>query len=139
MHSGDETRRAIRYPSVEILITLNKTILEEVRVSKHDRHLVWDQEKLVEAIEGMKYEEGDVFDKAAKLLIELTVKHPFKSGNKRTAYVAAVVFLATNGEIVIVKGDTGGVMQGIREGFYTKTEIKSWLKGNEIREFGRTG
>ncbi|MHB2035178.1 MAG: type II toxin-antitoxin system death-on-curing family toxin [Nitrososphaerales archaeon] len=139
MDSADKTSKVIRYPSLEVLITLNKTILEAVRVGKHDRHLVWDREGLVKALEEMKTEEGDIFDKATKLLIELTVKHPFKSGNKRTAFVATEVFLATNGKAVKVKGDSGGVMQGIREGFYTKNEIKSWLKGNEIREFSRSG
>lgn len=28
-------------------------------------------------------------------------------------------------------------MVGIREGFYTREEIKSWLKGDELRPFKR--
>lgn len=38
----------------------------------------------------------DLFDKAAALLQSLTVNHPFVDGNKRTAWVSCVVFLALN-------------------------------------------
>jgi death-on-curing protein len=40
---------------------------------------------------------GDLFDKAAALLQSLAVNHPFVDGNKRTAWVSCVVFLAMNG------------------------------------------
>ncbi|GAA2958326.1 type II toxin-antitoxin system death-on-curing family toxin [Streptomyces enissocaesilis] len=39
---------------------------------------------------------GDLFDKAAALLQSLTVSRPFADGNKRTAWVSCVVFLAMN-------------------------------------------
>jgi death-on-curing protein len=38
----------------------------------------------------------DLFDKAAALLQSLTINHPFVDGNKRTAWVSCVVFLAMN-------------------------------------------
>ncbi len=38
----------------------------------------------------------DLFDKAAALLQSLAVNHPFVDGNKRTAWVSCVVFLAMN-------------------------------------------
>lgn len=38
----------------------------------------------------------DLFDKAAALLQSLAVNHPFFDGNKRTAWVSCVVFLAMN-------------------------------------------
>jgi death-on-curing protein len=38
----------------------------------------------------------DLFDKAAALLQSLAVNHPFIDGNKRTAWVSCVVFLAMN-------------------------------------------
>ncbi|MGA5414130.1 type II toxin-antitoxin system death-on-curing family toxin [Streptomyces pseudogriseolus] len=40
---------------------------------------------------------ADLFDKAAALLQSLAVNHPFVDGNKRTAWVSCVVFLALNG------------------------------------------
>jgi death-on-curing protein len=39
----------------------------------------------------------DLFDKAAALLQSLAVNRPFFDGNKRTAWVSCVVFLAMNG------------------------------------------
>ncbi|MER6137482.1 type II toxin-antitoxin system death-on-curing family toxin [Streptomyces sp. NPDC001815] len=38
----------------------------------------------------------DLFDKAAALLQSLAVNHPFVDGNKRTAWISCVVFLALN-------------------------------------------
>lgn len=38
----------------------------------------------------------DLFDKAAALLQSLVINHPFVDGNKRTAWVSCVVFLALN-------------------------------------------
>ncbi|KUM68644.1 type II toxin-antitoxin system death-on-curing family toxin [Streptomyces griseorubiginosus] len=38
----------------------------------------------------------DLFDKAAALLQSLAINHPFLDGNKRTAWVSCVVFLALN-------------------------------------------
>lgn len=39
----------------------------------------------------------DVFRKAAVLLINLIKKHPFHNANKRTAFLAAYIFLKLNG------------------------------------------
>lgn len=39
---------------------------------------------------------ADLFDKAAALLQSLTINRPFVDGNKRTAWVSCVVFLAMN-------------------------------------------
>lgn len=40
---------------------------------------------------------SDLFDKAASLLQSLAINRPFLDGNKRTAWVSCVVFLALNG------------------------------------------
>lgn len=39
---------------------------------------------------------ADLFEKAAALLQSLAINHPFLDGNKRTAWVSCVVFLAMN-------------------------------------------
>ncbi|MGV9425298.1 type II toxin-antitoxin system death-on-curing family toxin [Streptomyces sp. NPDC003656] len=39
---------------------------------------------------------ADLFEKAAALLQSLAINHPFIDGNKRTAWVSCVVFLAMN-------------------------------------------
>jgi hypothetical protein len=45
-------------------------------------------------------------------------------------------FLRINGERPGTSHDPK-VLTGIRERFYTKDEVKSWLKGNAIRSFSR--
>jgi death-on-curing family protein len=126
----------IRYLSVEQLIEINKIILKEVKVKKADSHKVLSSATLREILEETKTEGSNIYEKAAILLIELTQRHPFASGVRRTAYAAAKLFLEANGERVHVKYEPK-VMQGIRERFYRREEVVSWLKGHEIREFAR--
>lgn len=44
-----------------------------------------------------------VYEKAALLLIQLIKKHPFHNANKRTAFLAAFVFLKINGQLLTIK------------------------------------
>ena len=46
---------------------------------------------------GGQYFHGDLFEMAAAYLFHLSRNHPFVDGNKRTAAVAALVFLELNG------------------------------------------
>jgi death on curing protein len=63
---------------------------------------------LARPINKAAYENPDVFELAAAYLFGIAKNHPFSDGNKRTAFVAAYVFLrlhgwrveATQGEIV---------------------------------------
>jgi death-on-curing protein len=48
-------------------------------------------------LQKMNYTEADVFELAAAYLFGLVKNHPFIDGNKRTAFLAADVFLAING------------------------------------------
>ena len=68
------------------------------------------------------------------LLIQLTKAHAFDSGNRRTAYAAAKLFLEANGKQLNIKVEPT-VLKGNREGFYETHEVVEWLKGNGIRAF----
>lgn len=46
---------------------------------------------------------SSVYEKAAILLIQLIKKDPFHNANKRTAFLAAFVFLKINGQLLIIK------------------------------------
>jgi len=63
-------------------------------------------------------------------------RHPFESGNRRTAFVATTYFLEVNGEKLNITHDVN-ILQGIREGYYTDNEVKVWLKGGKTRVFER--
>ena len=66
-------------------------------------------------------------------------KHPFASGNRRTAFVVVKDFLLMNKAEFKIKDDPiyARVMLGIREGYYKEEEIKNWIVKGDIREFRR--
>ena len=127
----------IIYPTAEELVELNKRVLREIRVKKADQHKVLSRQKLEDAVKRTKEAEGDVYAKAVTFLSELVRSHAFASGVRRTAFTATISFLKTNGANPRVTHDPK-VLMGVRERFYTNDEIKSWLKGNEIRKFTRS-
>ena len=126
----------LAYPSVAELIETNRKVLKEIRAKRADQHRVLSRPKLAQAIQKARDEKGDVYDKAAVLLIELVRGHAFASGVRRTAYAATIAFLRTNGEFPRVTHDPK-ILTGIRERFYTMDEVKGWLRGNAIRPFAR--
>ena len=126
----------VRYLTVDEIIEINQKVLKEIRVKKADSHRVASHSKLEDVIGRVQDEEGDIYRKAAVLLILLTRAHAFDSGNRRTAYAAAKLFLEANGKELNIKVEPK-VLTGIREGFYETHEVIGWLKGNGIRAFVR--
>lgn len=126
------------YPTVDEIVEINKSVLGEIKVKKADRPklLPAGKKRLEQILEEVKSVEGDLYDKAVVLLGSLIKKHPFESGNRRTALTITATFLRLNGEAVKIAHDEK-VLQGIREGFYSEEEIKAWLRGGEVREFKR--
>jgi death-on-curing family protein len=117
----------IKYPTVQDIVEINKKVLEEVQVNKHDRHFVLNLDAIKNAITSAKVRKGDLYDKASVLLVKLIQNHPFKSTNKRTAFVAAMSFIETNSGSPIEYDPM--ILQGVRERFYKVEDVKRWLKG----------
>lgn len=128
--------KVTRYLTANEIVEVNKTVLKEIKVKKADSHRVASFQKIQEVVKAMQEEEGDVYWKAALLLIQLTKAHAFDSGNRRTAYAATKLFLEANGKALNVEVEPN-VLTGVREGFYQTREIIEWLKGNGIRSFVR--
>ena len=126
----------MEYLTAEQLAEINRRMLKEVKVKRADSHRVASRAKLESIVEEVRAMDGDVFEKATCLLVDLTKKHAFDSGNRRTAYTAAKLFLEANGEALKVDPDPR-VLTGIREGFYRTEEVIEWLKGNGIKDFKR--
>ena len=129
----------IKYPTVEGIIEINKKVLEEIKVRKADRSKLFPSGKeiLESIITKMKTKKGDVYGKAVILLKELIRKHPFESGNRRTAFVSVTAFLKINSKKINITHNEN-ILQGIRERYYNDIEIKKWLRGGKIREFKRS-
>ena len=127
------------YPTVELLILTNKRVMEETKVTKAEKHgLLTDKKTLGDIIKKVKETKGNIYNKAATLLMELTQKHPFESGNRRTAFLATINFLEVNKiEVKLNKDKIENILQGIRERFYTLNDVSKWLQGEDMREFKR--
>ena len=124
----------IEYLSTEQLVEINKRVLKNIRVKRADSHRVANRKKLDSVVDEVRALDGGAYEKAACLLIGLTKKHDFDSGNRRTAYAATELFLEANDETLKAEPDPT-VLTGIREGFYRTEEVVEWLKGNGIQEF----
>ncbi len=110
--------------------------LREVRVKKADQHKLLSRGALENVLQRLGEEKGYVYEKAVTLLIGMLQTHAFASANRRTAYLATKGFLERNGERIRV-GHDPEVLQGIRQEFYARDEIRKWLQGNEIKRFRR--
>ncbi len=131
--------KVIIYPNVDVIIAFNALAITMFDVKKSDKVEMKSYSKISNAISKCKVEEGDIFDKASVLLIELIVGHPFASGNRRTAFIATLDFLKLNRAKFGITDNiqNANVLKGIREGYYSKNEIKEWIKNGKIREFKR--
>jgi len=76
------------------------------------------------------YDDPDVFDLAAAYAFGIARDHPFTDGNKRTAFVAAAVFLLDNGyEINVDDTPIVQVMLAVSEGSMSEVALAAWLRG----------
>ncbi len=86
------------------------------------------------------YENPDVFELAAAYLFGIAKNHPFSDGNKRTAFVAAYVFLrmhgwqveATQGEIIeFVLAVASGEIDEVGAAMFFRDYCRSMAAGTE--------
>jgi death-on-curing family protein len=131
--------KTTKYPSPEELVKLNEIALTEIKVKKADKPVLLSKSKIQDIIRRCRYTKGDIYDKAVFLIEALIQKHPFASGNRRTAFLAAKDFLEINKSKFGVDNipENSKVMLGIREGYYSSIEVKEWLKNGKIRSFQR--
>lgn len=73
---------------------------------------------------GRYWQREDIFEMAAAYAFHLCKNHPFLDGNKRTAFVAAMLFLETNGiSILAPQKKCIEVMRAVAEGKMGKKEL----------------
>lgn len=74
--------------------------------------------------------ESDLADLAAAYVFGIAkVSHPFLDGNKRTAFVVAVMFLILNGKTVgHAADDVAKTMFGVAEGSISESELADWFR-----------
>jgi len=120
----------ILYPSVEELKTLYDRI---VRTSggEHGYLSTSNLEYLLDTVKdvGERLERRQaIIKKAAFLLYNVIVVHPFLNGNKRTAFELAKLFLRANGfGMRADAGETYGFLLGLASGDASESEAERWL------------
>lgn len=73
----------------------------------------------------------DLFQKAAVLMYALARGHYFNDGNKRTASMAAYVFLLQNGyELIVSDDEFYKTVIRVASGNYGEDTLADWLKEN---------
>ena len=129
----------IKFPSENKIIELNILILTLIKVKKADQAKVLSKVKILKILHNCEQEIGDIYDKAAVLMIGLVKEHPFASGNRRTAFIATKYFIKENNGKFNIKDNPeyAKVMLGIRENYYSHQEIKEWIKNGKIKAFKR--
>jgi death-on-curing family protein len=131
--------KEVIYLSAERIIELNIFAITLIKAKKADSAKVLSETKLRAVTEYYQSMPGDIYDKAVALLKGIIQKHPFASGNRRTAFLAAKIFLTQNQARLGIKDDSASarVLQGVREDYYSDDEIRRWLCDGTIREFIR--
>lgn len=84
------------YLSAEDVLAIAEHAVDDQRIVVRDAGLLESAVHRPSAAMFGQEAYADLFDKAAALLQSLAVNHPFFDGNKRTAWVSCVVFLAMN-------------------------------------------
>lgn len=98
-----------------------------------------DQEMLDSALERPKnkwhYENADSFTLAAAYAFGLAKNHPFADGNKRTAFMAAYIFLHRNGyRFNAPEAEVVVTVTALAAGEITEQDFAVWLEKNCAHE-----
>lgn len=95
-------------------------------------HATWDGQ----------YLHGDLFQMAAAYLFHICQGHAFVDANKRTAYVAAIVFLRLNGISIPASDSLYDLTMAVAQGGKRKEEIAEELRrlaANDVPEVASEG
>jgi death-on-curing protein len=81
------------------------------------------------------YGEPTAFELAASYAFGIARNHPFVDGNKRTAFVAAALFLRTNGySFAPDKAEAAVVFLRLAAGEFSEEELAHWLRANSAED-----
>ena len=77
------------------------------------------------------YREPTVFELAASYAFGIARNHPFIDGNKRTAFVASVLFLRMNGQqFHAEQAEAAVVFLRLAAGEFAEAELAEWFRRN---------
>lgn len=77
------------------------------------------------------YDEASLFEIAAAYAARIAKNHPFLDGNKRTAYIAARLFLRLNGfDLTATREEKVGTILRLAAGELSESDLVRWIEVN---------
>ena len=78
--------------------------------------------------------DSDLATLAAAYAFGLATAHPFNDGNKRTAFLAAMIFLGVNGkDLDATEAEVVQVMTALAAGSLTEAAMATWIRERIVR------
>ena len=78
--------------------------------------------------------DADLATLAAAYAFGLAKAHPFNDGNKRTAFLAAMIFLGVNGkDLDATEAEVVQVMTALAAGSLTEAALATWMRERIVR------
>ncbi len=117
--------------SLDLVLAVHKMVLAEHGGADGVR----DQGLLESALDRPKnrfaYETADIASLAASYAYGLAKNHPFIDGNKRIAFMAAAIFLETNGFLLTAsEAEATIAVLSLASSAWSETEFEAWLSNN---------
>lgn len=86
---------------------------------------------LARPVNAYAYGKTDLCTLAASYAFGIACNHPYVDGNKRTAFLAAYVFLHINGlELIASEVSATNTMLAVATGEYTEEVFANWVRSN---------
>ena len=127
--SSTPPRKDWRWPDPDIINAVHDRQLAEHGGAEGVRDAGGIESALARAVNDATYGTPDAADLAAAYACGLAKNHGFVDGNKRTAWIAARLFLADNGyRLSFDPVDAVRIMEGVAGGAVTQTELAGWLR-----------
>lgn len=118
----------MKYLESKDIIRLNQKILSKVE-GYATGFQVPDGKEILESIVKKALEKEEPSEVAAEYLYGLNTKHVFKSANKRTAFIAAEVFLGRNGITLDLSNQEAATLsKNIRARSISQNEVEKLIK-----------
>lgn len=126
-----ELCEGIRYLTVDALIQLNRTLIQEQTPAEMIGVLKPGELESSQQRPGLQRyytRNEDMFFLASVLIESLVRNHPFASANKRTAAAAGFVFLLINGYELTAPGhELVELLVGVANNEYSCEDVENWL------------
>lgn len=114
------------------ILAAHKHIITETGGSQGIRDEALLESALSRPQNAYHYEQADIFDLAATYAEGISSNHPFVDGNKRTAFVAADVFLEKNGYELgtEIENEQETLFLNLADGKVSRAELAQWYRQN---------